>query len=69
MDLTVEAAEDLRGTDGIRKGKGGFPRGAFPKAQDAIDLIFPIFVVTLDLDGQNGAVRFMLTNDFDGFFH
>ena len=69
MDLAVKAAKEFCGADGTGQGEAGFAGRTFPKTEDAIDLVFAVFVRALDLDGQNAAVRLMLTDDFDGLIH
>lgn len=68
MDLAVETAQDPGGTYGIRHGEAGFTGITFPKTDDLIDLIFTVFIGTFDLDGQDTAIGFVLTDHFYCFF-
>jgi len=69
MNLAIEAAQHLSRVDRAGQGHGGFTRGKLTKAENSIDVIFPVFVIASDLDGQDGAVSLMLADDLYGLFH
>ena len=69
MDPAVKATQGSGGADGIRQGKGGLPRTAFPKAENPVLLVFSILIRKPDLNGQNAAIGLVLADDFDIFSH